>query len=87
MLGPVRVREGGRAIDLGTRRQHALVAALALAGGRHVGTDPAARATRRRSPSGLAWALRGTALELSAVALTCQSFDPRCGRGIVSGGV
>lgn len=39
VLGPVRVREGGRVVDLGTRRQHALVAALALAGGRHVGTD------------------------------------------------
>lgn len=38
VLGPVRVREGGRVVDLGTRRQHALVAALALAGGRHVST-------------------------------------------------
>jgi DNA-binding SARP family transcriptional activator len=38
VLGPVRVREGDRVVDLGTRRQHALVAALALAGGRPVPT-------------------------------------------------
>lgn len=38
VLGPVRVREGGRVVDLGTRRQRTLVAALALDAGRPVGT-------------------------------------------------
>ena len=39
VLGPIEVRLGGRAVDLGTPKQRALVAALALSQGRPVSVD------------------------------------------------
>ena len=39
MLGPVEARLGGEPVDLGTPRQRAIVAALALSGGRTVPVD------------------------------------------------
>ena len=39
VLGPVVARLGGRELDLGTPKQRALVAALALYGGRPVAVD------------------------------------------------
>jgi len=39
VLGPVEVSIGGRSVDLGTPKQRALVAALALSGGRPVSVD------------------------------------------------
>lgn len=39
VLGPIEVRLGGRAVDLGTPKQRALVAALALSRGRPVSVD------------------------------------------------
>ena len=39
VLGPVEVRLGARAVDLGTPKQRALVAALALSQGRPVSVD------------------------------------------------
>ena len=55
VLGPVEVELDGRAVDLGTPKQRALVAALALSGGRPVSVDTIVDllwgdAARRASP-------------------------------------
>ena len=39
VLGPVEVKLDGRSVDLGTPKQRALVASLALSGGRPVSVD------------------------------------------------
>ncbi len=60
MLGPVAVRVDGRAVDLGTPRQRAIIAALALAGGRTVPTDTLiARVWGEAPPAGALATLHG----------------------------
>ncbi|CUR56006.1 putative Transcriptional activator domain [metagenome] len=50
VLGPIEVRLGGRAVDLGTPKQRALVAALALSRGRAVSVDTIVDLLWRDSP-------------------------------------
>lgn len=60
VLGPVEARLGGEQVDLGTPRQRAIVAALALSGGRTVPVDTViARVWADRPPSGALATLHG----------------------------
>lgn len=60
MLGLVEARLGGEPVDLGTPRQRAIVAALALSGGRTVPVDTViARVWTDRPPSGALATLHG----------------------------
>ena len=60
MLGPVEAHLGGEPVDLGTPRQRAIVAALALSGGRTVPVDTViARVWADRPPSGALATLHG----------------------------
>ena len=60
VLGPVEVRRDGESVDLGTPRQRAIVAALALSGGRTVHVDTViARVWADRPPSGALATLHG----------------------------
>jgi DNA-binding SARP family transcriptional activator len=60
VLGPVEARLGGEPVDLGTPRQRAIVAALALSGGRTVPVDTViSRVWADRPPSGALATLHG----------------------------
>ncbi|QIG41391.1 AAA family ATPase [Nocardioides anomalus] len=60
VLGPVRARRGSEPVDLGTPRQRAIVAALALSGGRALGTDTLiGRVWGADAPSGALATLHG----------------------------
>ncbi len=68
MLGPVEARRDGEQVDLGTPRQRAIVAALALSGGRAVPVDTViARVWADRPPAGALATLHGYVAALRRV--------------------
>ncbi|WP_193611262.1 BTAD domain-containing putative transcriptional regulator [Nocardioides lijunqiniae] len=68
VLGPVEVRDGGRVVDLGTRRQRAILAALAIAEGAPVPTGTViARVWGEHPPAGALATLHGYVAALRRV--------------------